>query len=66
MLSARRAESEDIMTALYHFYEIIRTKRTVKREWIFCGVFDEQTANERLIELRKNNPNKVFTYDKIK
>ena len=54
------------MTALYHFYLIIRTGRTIKREWLFCGVYDEQTAHKRLTELKTNNPDKEFTFDKIK
>ena len=54
------------MTALYHFYEVIRTGSIVKREWLFCAVYDEQKAHSKLLELRTNNPNKEFTYDKIK
>lgn len=55
------------MTALFHFYEIVRTKRTVKREWLFCAVYDDdKKAHEKLTELRTNNPDKEFTYDKIK
>lgn len=54
------------MTALYHFYEIIRTGKIIKREWLFCAVYDDQTAHKRLTELRTNNPDKEFTFDKIK
>ena len=49
-------------TYLYHVYEVIGNRK----EWIYCTCCNDQHFQMRFAELKQANPNKQFTYQRLK